>query len=143
MKTAVIYLRVSTKEQAERDADPEGYSIPAQREACRRKAVQLGAAVIEEYVDCGESAKTADRPALRQLLARLQRGDVTHVIVHKVDRLARSRADDVTIGFALKAAGAQLVSVTENIDDTPSGKCCTASWRRSPSSTHRTWLPKS
>ena len=40
---AVIYLRVSTNEQAERDGDPEGYSIPAQREACRRKASSLGA----------------------------------------------------------------------------------------------------
>ena len=29
---AVIYLRVSTKEQAE-----EGYSIPAQAEACRQR----------------------------------------------------------------------------------------------------------
>ena len=34
--TAVIYVRVSTNEQAERDGDPEGYSIPAQREACIR-----------------------------------------------------------------------------------------------------------
>jgi site-specific DNA recombinase len=46
---AVIYLRVSTKEQAQRDGDPEGYSIPAQREACRRKAGSLGAAVVQEF----------------------------------------------------------------------------------------------
>ena len=44
--TAVIYVRVSTTEQAERDGDPEGYSIPAQREACKRKAASLDAAVI-------------------------------------------------------------------------------------------------
>lgn len=41
--------------------------------------------------------------------------------MHKVDRLARSRADDVTINLAIRAAGARLVSVTESIDDTPSG----------------------
>ncbi len=52
--TAVIYVRVSTKEQAERDGDPEGYSIPAQREACKRKALSLNAAVIDEFVDRGE-----------------------------------------------------------------------------------------
>jgi DNA invertase Pin-like site-specific DNA recombinase len=34
---AVIYLRVSTKEQAE-----EGYSIPAQVEACRRFIADRG-----------------------------------------------------------------------------------------------------
>jgi DNA invertase Pin-like site-specific DNA recombinase len=119
---AVIYLRVSTREQAERDADPEGYSIPAQREACRRKAAMLGANVVEEYVDLGESAKTADRPALQRMLERLKAHDIDYVIVHKIDRLARNRTDDVTIGLALRAAGVKLASVTENIDDTPSGK---------------------
>lgn len=34
---AVIYLRVSTKEQAE-----EGYSIPAQAKACRQLIVDQG-----------------------------------------------------------------------------------------------------
>lgn len=50
--TAVIYLRVSTKEQAERGG-AEGFSIPAQREACQRKAQALGAVVTEEFVDRG------------------------------------------------------------------------------------------
>ena len=40
MKRAVLYLRVSTAAQADKDRDPEGYSIPAQREACLRKAVR-------------------------------------------------------------------------------------------------------
>jgi site-specific DNA recombinase len=39
----------------------------------------------------------------------------------KVDRLARSRADDVQIVLSLRQAGATLVSATENIDETPSG----------------------
>ena len=121
-RQAIVYLRVSTKEQAERDRDPEGYSLPAQREACERKAAALNAAVVAEFIDQGESAKTADRPALQELLAYVARESVDYVIVHKVDRLARNRADDVTIGLALKSAGVQLVSVTENIDDTPTGK---------------------
>ncbi len=45
---AVSYLRVSTKEQAERGGRDEGFSIPAQREATRRKAEQLGAGIVEE-----------------------------------------------------------------------------------------------
>ena len=36
--SAVIYLRVSTKEQAQRGGEAEGFSIPAQRAACLRKA---------------------------------------------------------------------------------------------------------
>ncbi len=119
--TAVLYIRVSTKDQAERDGDPEGYSIPAQREACQRKAAALGANVIAEFVDRGESARSADRPELKRMLAFVASEQITYCIVHKVDRLARSRADDVTINLALKQAGVQLVSVTENIDETPSG----------------------
>ena len=40
---AVSYLRVSTREQAERGGTEEGFSIPAQREANARKAAELEA----------------------------------------------------------------------------------------------------
>ncbi len=119
--TAVLYLRVSTKEQAERGGEAEGFSIPAQRQACQRKAEALGAAVVAEFVDRGESARSADRPELQRLLQYLRREPVSYVIVHKVDRLARSRADDVVINLAIQQSGARLVSVSENIDETPSG----------------------
>ena len=59
---AVSYLRVSTKEQAEKGGMDEGYSIPAQRDANLRKAEIIGARVVAEFVDAGESARTADRP---------------------------------------------------------------------------------
>jgi site-specific DNA recombinase len=120
-RRAVIYLRVSSAQQADKDFNAEGFSIPGQREACQRQAEKLEAEVIEEYVDRGESAKTANRPALKAMLERLKRGDVDYVIVHKVDRLARNRADDVEIVMRIRQAGAQLVSTSENIDETPSG----------------------
>jgi site-specific DNA recombinase len=121
-RRAAIYLRVSSVQQANVDYDPEGFSIPAQREACARKAASLEAEVVAEYIDRGESAKTADRPDLKQMLSRLAvEKDIDLVIVHKVDRLARNRADDVSIAMQIRSAGAQLVSATENIDETPSG----------------------
>jgi site-specific DNA recombinase len=120
--TAVIYLRVSTRRQARSGGEVEGYSIPAQREACRRKAEELGATVLEEYVDAGASARSADRPALQALLGRLhEKRDVGYVIIHKIDRLARNRVDDVEIGLSIHAADAVLVSATEQIDNTPQG----------------------
>jgi DNA invertase Pin-like site-specific DNA recombinase len=119
---AVIYVRVSSAQQAETDYDAEGFSIPAQRDACQRKAASLGYQVVEEFVDRGESAKTANRPGLRALLARIEHGDINAVIVHKIDRLSRSRADDVQIAMQIRATGAQLVSATENIDETASGQ---------------------
>jgi site-specific DNA recombinase len=122
-KRAVLYLRVSTEEQADTDYNAEGYSLPAQREACTRLADQLGATVVDEYVDRGESAKSAKRPRLQDMLKRLrEQADVDYVIVHKVDRLARNRKDDVEIDLVIRAAGARLVSASENIDDTPHGK---------------------
>ena len=118
---AVIYLRVSTKDQASRGGEAEGFSIPAQRDACLRKAESLGAVVVAEFVDAGESARSANRPELKNMLKFIRQNKVAHVIVHKVDRLARNRADDVEINLQLQASGAQLVSCSENIDETPSG----------------------
>lgn len=119
---AVLYLRVSTKEQAERGGEAEGFSIPAQREAGLRKAGQLSATVVAEFVDAGESARSADRPDLQRMLTYLaEHPSVKYVIVHKIDRLARNRVDDVAINLAIRQAGATLVSCTENIDETPSG----------------------
>jgi site-specific DNA recombinase len=48
VKRAVIYLRVSTMGQAEMGGEVEGYSLPAQREACTRKGESLGAVVVDE-----------------------------------------------------------------------------------------------
>ncbi len=118
---ALIYLRVSTKEQATTGGSAEGFSIPAQREACRRKASSLGAVVIDEFIDAGESARSKNRPELQRMLKYIDGEPVDFVIVHKVDRLARNRADDVEISLALKNSGVTLVSCTENIDETPSG----------------------
>lgn len=61
---AVSYLRVSTREQAERGGTSEGFSIPAQREANRRKADELGARIVAEFTDAGESARSAGRDGL-------------------------------------------------------------------------------
>jgi len=120
-KQAIIYLRVSTDRQAHRGGEAEGYSIPAQREACTQKAAALGARVVSEFVDAGESARSADRPELQALLKRVALKDIDFVIVHKLDRLARDRYDDALINQAVKKAGAKLVSVSEAIDESPQG----------------------
>lgn len=68
----------------------------------------------------GEPARSANRPELQKMLAYLrQAGDVDYVIVHKLDRLARNRADDVEINRAFEDVGVRLVSTSENIDQTP------------------------
>ncbi|WP_410669900.1 recombinase family protein [Amycolatopsis sp. cmx-4-68] len=119
---AFIYLRVSTKEQARTGGGAEGYSIPAQRIACLAKADQLGAVVHRIYIDAGESARSADRDELQAMLKDVKAVKPDYVIVHKIDRLARNREDDIAINLLLRRNHAELVSCTENIDNTPSGK---------------------
>lgn len=123
-KFAVSYLRVSTRGQAERGGGAdEGFSIPAQREANKRKALSMGAMVGKEFVDRGASARSADRPELQKMLEYIKENAdrVDYVIVHKVDRLARNRGDDIDIMRTLNECNVQLVSASESIDNTPSG----------------------
>ena len=48
--------------------------------------------------------------------------NIDFCVVHKIDRLARRRADDVFLDIAIRKANCRLISVTENIDETPSGQ---------------------
>lgn len=121
---ALIYLRVSTTGQVNKDFDPEGISLPAQRKACLRKAEQLGLNVIDEYVEPGKSAtEMAKRVAFQTMLERIRRErDVDYVIVFELSRFARNRLDDAIVMADLKKRGVTLISATESIDDTPVGQ---------------------
>ena len=46
---------------------------------------------------------------------------IDYVIVHKLDRLARNRADDVALNQRFDDLGIRLISTSENIDQTPGG----------------------
>ena len=122
-KRAVIYARVSTKAQAERHGNPEGYSLPTQRLAGRIRAEELGAVVVDEYVDKDSGTRVDKRPAMLALIERVEtKRDVDYVIVHQLSRFARNRLDDASITQRLEDAGAVLISCLEGIDRTPSGR---------------------
>jgi site-specific DNA recombinase len=117
-----IYARVSSAGQLGRDENDDGYSIPAQVQACERKALDLGATVERAYVERAESARSDDRPVLQQMLRELPALGVRYLIVHKIDRLARNRLDDARLYEYLVSHGITLVSASENIDATPAGR---------------------
>ncbi|MCA1670745.1 MAG: recombinase family protein [Actinobacteria bacterium] len=119
---AALYLRVSTEEQAHKGGEAEGYSLPTQRDACRHKAQDLTAIVIEEYVEAGDSARSANRPELQRLLRDVKHKRYDYVIVHKIDRWARWKEDDVLLTAALARVGTELISASEHFDDTPGGR---------------------
>jgi site-specific DNA recombinase len=123
MKRAALYLRVSTDRQVGRAFSEEGYSVETQRDACQRRARQLEAEVIVEYVDYGDSARVANRPKFQALLARIrEERDLDVLVVYNVSRFARNTYDDIVIGVELEKLGVELVSATEHFDNTPFGK---------------------
>lgn len=121
---AVLYLRVSTPSQVKTDYDPEGISIPAQREVCQRKAAQMGVQIVDEYVEPGRTATSMDkRPAFQEMIRRIkQQRDVDYIIVYKLSRMNRNRIDDALVLASLRKYNATLVSATESIDATPVGQ---------------------
>ena len=83
----VIYLRVSTQRAGRARRRRGRLPIPAQREACVRHMRDKGWDLFDEYVDRGESARSADRPQFQEMLARIaEDADVDAVVVHKIDR---------------------------------------------------------
>ena len=120
----VLYLRVSSKSQVDTDFDPEGLSIPAQRAICQRKAESLGLTIVDEYVEPGRSATTVqNRPEYQAMMQRISgKRDVDYVMVYQLSRLNRNRIDDALVMLQMDAAGVQLISATENIDDSPAGQ---------------------
>ncbi|MDX3507332.1 recombinase family protein [Streptomyces caniscabiei] len=82
---AVIYCRIS------QDRTGAGLGIERQREDCQALAERNGWNVVEVYVDNDISAYSGKkRPGYRRMLADLDEGTATVVIVWHTDRLTRS-----------------------------------------------------
>lgn len=114
MKTAVGYIRVSTREQAQ-----DGISVDTQRMRIKAFALAKGWKFLKLYGDKGFSGKDLNRPNIQSIIegAKCRAFDV--VIVYKIDRISRRQKDlwhlieDV---FEPNAIG--FVSVTEPFDTT-------------------------
>src|SRR5215469_4771725 len=115
---AVIYCRVSTKDQV------RNLSLPTQQRACTEYCQRNGYEVDRVFVEEGESAKTADRTELKNLLAycRQYKGRIQAIVVYALSRFARECYGHHVLRAQLASLGITLRSATEPIDDTSSGK---------------------
>lgn len=118
MRQALLYARVSTQEQADRQL-----SIPAQIEAIRKYAEQNDIEIIEEFADEGVSAfHDKGRPQFQYMLERAKRKDIDLILVHDASRFCRDRYASVSYKKTLRSYGASVVAVTMPYDtSTPSG----------------------
>lgn len=89
-KNAVLYIRVSTDEQAK-----HGYSIEAQEKECAEFAKKEGYKVIASFIDDGYSAKDLNRPKVQELFAFCgkKQNNAQAIVVWKLDRFSRSTED--------------------------------------------------
>lgn len=115
---AVIYTRVSTKEQADNNA-----SLETQMKHCKKYAEEKGLEVVEFFGGTYESAKDDERKEFQKMLSYVKRKkSIGYVIVYSYDRFSRSGPSGAFISYELKQRGVKVVSVTQSIDhNDPSG----------------------
>ena len=86
-KNCVIYTRVSTDIQAEKEFS----SCEAQEQKIRSFiASQNDWQIFKIYNDAGFSGATLQRPKIQELLLDLKKEKIDVVLVYKIDRLTRS-----------------------------------------------------
>lgn len=110
MKPAVIYARVSSKDQ-----EKEGYSIPAQLELLRKYAQREGYQVLQEFSEA-ETAKQTGREQFAAMVDFLKkRKKPAALLVEKTDRLYRNLEDFVLLNTLTKDLRLEIHKVKENM----------------------------
>ena len=115
---SIGYIRVSTHEQAQ-----SGLSLAAQRRKVTAQSEISDLDLVAVLEDAGASASNLKRPAMIELLAQVDAGQVDVIVVAKLDRLTRSIKDLSTLlerlGKARRADGGKgvdLISTAESLD---------------------------
>ena len=117
-RKAAVYARVSSDKQ---DTD---LSLGAQIRALKEYAVRNNYEIVREFVDEAESGRTAARPAFKEMiaLAKTKQPLFGTILVWKLNRFARSRADSITYKTLLRNKGIEVISINEPVDDSPTGR---------------------
>jgi len=119
-RRCAVYCRVSSDERL----DQEFNFIDAQKEVGQTyitsQRVEGWIPVTDDYDDGGLSGGNMERPALRRLMADIDRGLVEIVVVYKIDRLTRSFGDFSRMVEVFERHGVSFVSVTQQFNTTTS-----------------------
>lgn len=113
-------VRVSTIEQSQEDR----YSIPHQRahiaEECANRRLEL--VHVFEFVQSGAKVMSEDGER-RRVMQFIRENGVSVVMVHELDRLARSMLDTLLVVDELNRLGVTLISIHDGFDtSTPQGQ---------------------
>jgi len=116
-KSAILYARVSTDEQAR-----SGYSLAQQLEALRAYAAREGLAVLEEVADPGHSGASLERPGMDRVRDLVAAGNISVVLAQDRDRFAREPAYLYLLKQEFSERGAKLRALNDRGDDSPEGQ---------------------
>lgn len=120
INNAVIYIRVSTEEQAE-----DALNLINQEKKRRTYCQQRDLTVVEKFVDAGEPGRTNSRPAFQQMLSycKDRRNNIRYVVVQDLSRFARNNRDQNDAIYQLGLSEVSLrLTYENNIDETAAGK---------------------
>lgn len=112
-----IYARQSIEKK-------DSISIESQINFAKRELTgELTEETFTIFSDSGYSGKDMDRPAFADLLAEIKSGNITKVIVYRLDRISRSLVDFADFMDMLEAHHVSFISATEKFDTTtPMGR---------------------
>ena len=115
-----VRCAIYTRKSSEDGLEQEFNSLDAQREACEAYIASQkheGWVLLPDHFDDGGiSGGTLKRPALQDLMARIDDGDIDQIVVYKIDRLTRSLPDFAKLVDRLDAKDASFVSVTQSFN---------------------------
>jgi DNA invertase Pin-like site-specific DNA recombinase len=119
VKNVVCYLRVSSPRQV-----TEGGGLTTQDSICKKYAIDHNLNIVRIFTEEGESAKTADRTKLNEMMefCNANRNEVDGILYHKIDRLSRKAEDYHFLKGYFYRLGIKIISISENIEDTPVGR---------------------
>jgi site-specific DNA recombinase len=109
MENAIIYARVSSKEQ-----EIEGYSVPSQLKFLHEYASKHNYLVKKEFIDI-ETAKKSGRTQFEAMITYAKENKLAkHIIVEKTDRLLRNIRDYALIDNLIERSDSVIHLVKEN-----------------------------
>lgn len=129
MKTALLYIRVSTDEQADK-----GYSLQHQEERLRKYCELQGINVIGLFKD-DHSAKTFNRPEFNRLIEFLKKHKkvVDLLLFTKWDRFSRNAGDAYYMINTLGKLGVEPQAIEQPLDlEIPENKIMLAFYLAAP-----------
>ena len=119
-KNAVIYTRVSSKEQADKNL-----SLETQRRAIEEYAKRNNQTVVSYFGGTYESAKTDGRKEFVRMLdfIKKSKGKISHLLVYSLDRFSRTGGGAIKLATDLREKyGVSVFAITQPTDtNNPSG----------------------